>query len=131
MMFEVLCNIYNFQVLIGGLLAVLAGVVTAISIWKSSNLPIVESRKETLDIKKRRKDYAYFILSRDLRLLAKRAHAAEGTIKAVIGANAEVNDGTREKTILAYSNNIIDDWKFMSLLDTSTLDELLTLQNTC
>jgi len=54
-------------------------------------------------------------LGNDLRQLRARAQQAEGTIRVTIAANANVNDDTRDKTILRI-HPIADNWEFMSLL---------------
>lgn len=121
--------LFEFQTLLSGCLAILAAILTAAIIWRAAQLPIKEQAKRDHEMKGLRRQYACLVLSTDFHLIAARARQAEGTIRAVIAANANVNDNTREKTYLKL-HPMIDQWEFMSLLPKDMFRNIMRLRRT-
>ena len=122
----VLHFLFDFQALIAGVLAVVAAVFTAGVVWRSAKLPLLEQQRVNREVAGRRKLYVCVTLSSNFAELAARARQAEGTIKVVIAANANVSEDTRQKTRLKL-HPMIDDWEAMSLLPPEVQRRIMTL----
>ncbi len=101
--------------------------LSAVLVWRAARLPVQQSEAERQDELKRRLRYVALVLLFDLRLLAKRARSAEGTIVATIAANKDVNDRIVELTTLEI-DPISDQWEFMSLLPSAEFSRYAELR---
>jgi hypothetical protein len=76
--------------------------------------------------KKRKETYLRSILSFEFKRIKFVAIHAASTIKTIVAANGIISDTTRERTIINIPP-IIEDWKFMSLLSSTELEEVMNL----
>jgi len=117
----------TFQVLLSGILAVIAAVLTATVIWISARLPVQSASKERIALNKRRHSYVKALLSAHFATLSARARQAEGTIRNIIGANGVVTDQVKQKVKLTLSP-LVDDWESISLLPPEIQSKIATLR---
>jgi hypothetical protein len=119
--------IWDFQTLIAGALASIAAAATAYIIWRAARLPIEAQASINQEKQERQIRYVSSVLSTHLGYLAARTRQAEGTIRAIIAANANINDDVRKRTSLKL-HSIVDDWEFMSLIPRHLLEHTIRLR---
>jgi hypothetical protein len=119
--------IYDFQTLIASGVALLAAVVGGWCVLRAAKLPVEAENKRNKNALERRRKFSCHLLSEEFKRIGELARQAEGTIKVVIAANADVTETTRKKTIII-EPPFLDDWETMSLLSQEALARVMEVR---
>lgn len=124
---SVLSCIYDFQTLIASGIALLAAIIGALFVYQAARATIKAENERNKNALERRRKFSCHLLSEEFKRIGELARQAEGTIKVVIAANADVTETTRKKTIIL-EPPFLDDWETMSLLSQNALEKVMDVR---
>ena len=123
---NILNCIYSFQTLITGILAIVAAIITAFAIVCSSNKNIENEKAKRNEERAFRFKVGKTALMSELSFIQYHVRQNLATIRVVVAANANINEGVREKVRMKIPA-VFNDWKLLGLFPETLISQIMDL----